>query len=132
MVDGRQGLIHQIKIINRLRHNVRQRHIGKIERAAITLPTIWALDHSARDRETVDAADEGAMVVEAAAAMLQEHTGRGRINYTPRVMLLKPRQQVLSSLWGQRRDCLRQVMGLDRKHRKLLVTAPVTAGMAGD
>src|SRR5262249_26031031 len=106
MVDGGQGLIHQIKIINRLRHNVWQRHISKIQWAAIALPTIWALDHGARDRETVDAADERSMVVEAAAAMLQEHTGRRRLDYTPWVVLLEPRQQVLPCLWGKRRDCL--------------------------
>src|SRR5437867_3751180 len=72
------------------------------------------------------------MVVEAAAAMLQQHTRRGRLDYTPGVMLLEPRQQVLPGLWGKRRDRLRQMMSLDRKDRKLLVTAPVTACMAGD
>src|SRR5262245_50774303 len=40
MVDGCQSLIHQLKIINSLRRNVWQWHIGEIERAAIALPTI--------------------------------------------------------------------------------------------
>src|SRR5262249_39283917 len=88
MVDGGQDSIHQIKIINSLRRNVLQWHIGEIERAAIALPTIGTLDHWARDREAMDAADEGSMVVEAAATMLQEHTGRGWIDQTPRVSLL--------------------------------------------
>src|SRR5438105_12832648 len=71
MVDGCQGLIHQIKIINRLRHNVWQWHVGEIERAAIALSAIRTLDHGARDRETMDAADKGSMAVEATAAVLQ-------------------------------------------------------------
>jgi len=132
IVDGCQDLIHQIKIINSLRRNVLQWHIGEIERAAIALPTIGTLDHRARDREAMDAADEGSMVVEAAAAMLQEHTGQGRIDQTPRVSLLESHQQVLPYLWGKCCHSLGEVMRLDGKHRQLLVTAPVTARMAGD
>src|SRR5262245_52486979 len=132
MVDGGQNLIHQIKVINRLRRNVLQWHIGEIERAAIALRTIRTLDHRARDREAMDATDERSMVIEAAAAMLQEHTGPGWIDQTPRVSLLQPRQQMLTYVWGKCCHSLGEVMRLDGKHRKLLVTAPVTARMAGD
>src|SRR5712691_4140048 len=132
MIDGCQGLIHQIKIIDSLRHNVLQGHVGKIERTAIALPTIRALDHRARDRQAMDAADERSMLIEATAAVLQEHTGRGCIDDTPRVILLETRQQALLRLWRQLSDCLREVMRLDGKDRELLVTAPVTASMTGD
>src|SRR5919202_6532213 len=125
VVNGCQGLVHQIKVINRLRHNVLQGHVGEIERAAIALSAIRALDQRARDREAVDAADEGPMAVEATAAVLQEHAGRGRIDHAPRVSLPEARQQALPCLQGQCCHSLCEVMRLDGKHRQLLVTAPV-------
>src|SRR5215813_789677 len=86
MIDGCQGLIHEIKIIDSLRHNVLQGHVGKIERTAIALPTIRALDHRACNREAMDAADERSMLIEATAAVLQEHTGCRSSNDAPRVI----------------------------------------------
>jgi hypothetical protein len=80
----------------------------------------------------MDAADKRAMLIEATAAVLQEHTGRGCIDDAPRVILPETSQQALLRLWRQRSDRLRQVMHLHRKYRKLLVTAPVTASMTGD
>src|SRR5260221_12103636 len=99
MIDGCQGLIHQIKIIDSLRHNVLQGHVGKIERTAIALPTIRTLDHRACDWQAMDAADERSMLIEATAAVLQEHTGRGCIYDAPRVILPETRQQALLRLW---------------------------------
>src|SRR6516162_3605634 len=98
MIDSCQGLIHQIKIIDSLRHNVLQRHVGKIERAAIALPTIRTLDHRACDRKAVDAADERSMLVETTASVLQEHTGRRCVDDVPRVILLETCQQALPRL----------------------------------
>jgi len=115
MIDGCQGLIHQIKIIDGLRHNVLQWHSGEIERAAIALPAIGTLDHRARDREAMDATDQRSMIVETTATVLQEHTGLGCINHTPWINLLETRQQVLPRLRGKRCDCLRKVMRLDGK-----------------
>jgi hypothetical protein len=80
----------------------------------------------------MDAADEGAMLVEATTAVLQEHTGRCSVNEAPWVMLLETGQQALPRLWCQRSDCLGEVMRLDRKYRELLITAPVAAGMTGE
>jgi hypothetical protein len=80
----------------------------------------------------MDAADERSMVVEATAAMLQEHAGQGCIDHTPRVSLLETSQQVLPRLWGKCSDRLHKVVCFDGKHRKLLVTAPVTTSMTGD
>jgi hypothetical protein len=132
MIDGCQRLIHQIKIIDSLRHKVLQGDAGKIERTAIALPTIRTLDHRTGDWKTVDAANEGAIRVEATAAVLQKHTGRCGIDEAPWVMLLQTGQQALSRLWCQRGDCLCEVMRLNRKYRELLVTAPIAAGMTGD
>src|SRR5215813_11236205 len=112
MVDSCQSLIHQIKIIDSLRRNVRQGHVGKIERTAIALPTIRTLDHRARDRKAMDAADERSMLVEATTAVFQEHTGCGCIDDAPRVLPLETSQQALPRLWRQRRDCLREVIRL--------------------
>jgi hypothetical protein len=72
------------------------------------------------------------MLIEATAAVLQEHTRRGCIDDVPRVILLETSQQALPRLWRQRRDCLCEVMRLNGKYRELLVTAPVTASMTGD
>jgi hypothetical protein len=80
----------------------------------------------------MDAADEGASLIEATTAVLQEHTGRCGIDDTPWGMALETGQQALACLWGERRDGMGEVMRLDRKYRKLLVTAPVAAGMTGD
>src|SRR5437867_5312417 len=102
MVDGCQSLIHQIKIIDSVRLNVLQGHVGKIEWTAIALPAIRTLDHRARDRKAMDAADERAMLVQATAAILQEHTGCGGIDDVPWVILLETRQQALPRLWRQR------------------------------
>src|SRR3989442_14800285 len=101
MVNGCQGVIHQVKIIDSLRLNVLQGHVGEIEGTAIALPAIRALDHRARDRKAMDAADERSMLVEATAAVLQEDTGRGRSDDAPRVILLETRQQALPRLWRQ-------------------------------
>src|SRR5207249_959741 len=132
MMDGCQRLIHQIKIIDSLRYDILQGHVGKIEWTAIALPAIRTLDHRARDWKAMDAADERAMLVQATAAVLQEHTGCGGIDDAPWVILLETRQQALPRLWSQRHNCLRQVMCLDRKYRELLIAAPVTASMTGD
>src|SRR5215510_4923986 len=132
IVDRCQGLIHQIKIIDSLWHNVLQGHVGKIEWTAITLPAVMTLDHRARDRKAMDAADERSVFIEATAAVLQEHTGRGGIDDAPRVILLETSQQALPRLWRQGSDCLREVMRLNGKYRELLVAAPVTASMTGD
>src|SRR4030095_8831611 len=80
----------------------------------------------------MDAADERSMLIEATAALLQEHTGRGGINEAPWVILLKTSQQALPRLWRQRHDCLREMMCFDGKYRELLVTAPITASMTGN
>src|SRR5262249_26487200 len=112
MIDGCQGLIHQIKIIDSLRHNVLQGQVGKIEWTAIALPAIRTLNHRARDRKAMDTADERSMLVKTTAAVLQEHTGRGCIDDTPRVILLETSQQALPRLWRQRSDCLHEVMRL--------------------
>jgi hypothetical protein len=72
------------------------------------------------------------MLIEATAAVLQEHTGRGCLDDAPWVILLKTSQQALPCLWRQRHDCLREMLRLDGKYRELLVTAPVTASMTGD
>src|SRR5215813_13422733 len=132
MVDSCQSLIHQIKIIDSLRHNVLQGQVGKIEWTAIALPAIRTLNHRARDRKAMDTADERSMLVKTTAAVLQEHTGRGCIDDTPRVILLETSQQALPRLWRQRSDCLCEVMRLDGKDRELLITAPITASMTGD
>src|SRR5437016_14668288 len=119
MVNGCQGLIHQIKIIDSVRLNVLQGHVGKIEGTAIALPAIRALDHRARDRKAMDAADERSMLVEATAAVLQEYTGHGCIDNTPWVILLETSQQALPRLWRQRRDCLREVISLVGNYREV-------------
>jgi hypothetical protein len=132
MIDGCQRLIHQIKIINGLRGNVLQGHVGEIEWAAIALPPIGTLDHRAGNWKTVHAADERSMRIEATATVLQEHTGRGCVNDPPRVSRLETSQQVLPHLWSEINDCLREMMGLNGKDRKLLVAASVTASLTGD
>src|SRR5262249_26851354 len=132
MIDGCQGLIHQIKIIDSLRHNVLQGHVGEIERTAIALPAIRTLDHRARDRKAMDATDERSMLIEATAAVLQEHTGRGGINDAPWVTRRETTPRALRRLWRQCDDRQREMMRLDGKYRELLVTAPVTASMTGD
>jgi hypothetical protein len=78
------------------------------------------------------AADERSMLIEAAAAMLQEHAGGRRIDDPPWVSLLETRQQVLPCLWSKPSHRLREMMRLDRKYRELLVAAPITASMTGD